>query len=506
MNGKYRSIQMLLGLVGMILVVGVASHDYGDALSKCVLFFEGQRSGKLPSTQRMTWRKDSALRDGADVGVDLVGGYYDAGDNIKFSFPMAFTTTMLAWSILEFGSHMGPEQKNAQEALKWGTDYFLKATSVPGKVIAQVGEPNADHNCWERPEDMDTPRTSYVVNTTNPGSEVSAEIAAALAASSIVFKSVNSQYSKILLQRASQVFQFADQYQGSYNTSVGSGVCPYYCDFDGYMDELIWAAAWLFKATNRQSYMKYVVDNIHYLENSTMRQSKEALFVGGSFAEFGWDAKHAGINVLISRVNIQPQLVMNTSRSDPFVRHADKFICSVLPESPTKLVTYSSGGLLFKPGGSNSQHVTAMSFLLLVYSRYLTRFHRSLECGNIAVTPSRLIQVSKTQADYLLGSNPLSMSYMVGYGRKFPRRIHHRGSSLPSIDTHPKHVKCLEGSIFFKSKYPNFNLLTGAIVGGPDINDQYNDTRINWSQSEPTTYINAPFVGVLSYFKAYPHP
>lgn len=72
-----------------------------------------------------------------------------------------------------------------------------------------------------------------------------------------------------------------------------------------FQDELIWAAAWLFKATNRQSYMKYVVDNIHYLENSTMRQSKEALFVGGSFAEFGWDAKHAGINVLISRVNIQ---------------------------------------------------------------------------------------------------------------------------------------------------------------------------------------------------------
>lgn len=62
---------MLLGLVGMILVVGVASHNYGDALSKCVLFFEGQRSGKLPSTQRMTWRKDSALRDGADVGVSL---------------------------------------------------------------------------------------------------------------------------------------------------------------------------------------------------------------------------------------------------------------------------------------------------------------------------------------------------------------------------------------------------------------------------------------------------
>lgn len=53
------------------MVARVASHDYGDALSKCILFFEGQRSGKLPSTQRMTWRKDSALSDGSDVGVSL---------------------------------------------------------------------------------------------------------------------------------------------------------------------------------------------------------------------------------------------------------------------------------------------------------------------------------------------------------------------------------------------------------------------------------------------------
>lgn len=44
-------------------------HDYADALTKSILFFEGQRSGKLPSTQRMTWRKDSGLQDGQKVGV-----------------------------------------------------------------------------------------------------------------------------------------------------------------------------------------------------------------------------------------------------------------------------------------------------------------------------------------------------------------------------------------------------------------------------------------------------
>ncbi|KAK0597791.1 hypothetical protein LWI29_028618 [Acer saccharum] len=409
MGGKYKIVLVLLGFVGMMMMMvrSVASssisHDYGDALSKCILFFEGQRSGKLPSSQRMTWRKDSALRDGSDIGIDLVGGYYDAGDNIKFNFPMAFTTTVLAWSILEFGNHMGSEFQHATEAVKWGTDYFLKATSVPGKVVAQVGEPYGDHNCWERPEDMDTARTSYVVNTTSPGSEVSAEIAAALAASSMVFKNIDNQYSQVLLERASQVFQFADQHRGSYNESIGPAVCPFYCDFSGFMDDLIWGAAWLYKATNTEYYLKYVLENIHYLEN--VPQSNDPIYVGGSFEEFGWDSKHAGINVLLSGV------------------------------------------------------------------------------------------------DYLLGSNPIKMSYMVGYGRNFPRKIHHRGSTCPSIDKRRRQIKCHDGDVFFYSKYPNFNQLTGAIVGGPDINDQYNDTRIDFAHSEPTTYINAPFVGVLAFFK-----
>jgi len=137
----------------------------------------------------------------------LVGGYYDAGDNVKFNFPMAFSTTMLAWSVIEFGKFMGPELNNALDAIGWATDYFLKATNTPGFVFAQVGDPHADHNCWERPEDMDTPRTAFFVSAENPGSEVSAEIAAALAASSIALRkfSRNIAYSERLLQRAKTV-------------------------------------------------------------------------------------------------------------------------------------------------------------------------------------------------------------------------------------------------------------------------------------------------------------
>ena len=55
-------------------------------------------------------------------------------------------------------------------------------------MLAKVGDPNADHNCWERPEDMDTPRTVFTVDAQDPGSEVAGETAAALAAASIVFQ------------------------------------------------------------------------------------------------------------------------------------------------------------------------------------------------------------------------------------------------------------------------------------------------------------------------------
>jgi Glycosyl hydrolase family 9 len=46
--------------------------NYADALEKSILFFEGQRSGKLPSGQRMTWRGNSGLSDGSTDNVPYI--------------------------------------------------------------------------------------------------------------------------------------------------------------------------------------------------------------------------------------------------------------------------------------------------------------------------------------------------------------------------------------------------------------------------------------------------
>lgn len=68
-----------------------------------------------------------------------------------------------------------------------------------------MGDANKDHACWERPEDMDTARTVLKIDKNNPGSEVAAETAAALAAASLVFRKTDRAYSKLLVSRAKKV-------------------------------------------------------------------------------------------------------------------------------------------------------------------------------------------------------------------------------------------------------------------------------------------------------------
>ena len=156
-------------------------------------------------------------------------------------------------------------------------------------------------------------------------------------------------------------------------------------------------------------------------------------------------------------------------------------------------------GLLYKLGDSNLQYVMSASFLLVTYAKYLTRAGKVVSCRGSSVPPNLLRRIAKRQVDYILGDNPLKMSFMVGYGSKFPERIHHRGSSLPSVRNHLSKIPCFQGFKSMNSAAPNPNLLVGTIVGGPDANDRFPDLRPDYSQSEPATYINALLIGALAY-------
>ncbi|GAV88896.1 Glyco_hydro_9 domain-containing protein [Cephalotus follicularis] len=471
-----------------LLCSAFTSQDYANALEKSILFFEGQRSGKLPANQRLNWRGDSGLSDGSSYHVDLVGGYYDAGDNVKFGLPMAFTTTMLAWSVIEFGSSMQNQLENAKVAIRWSTDYLLKAArSTPGSLYVQVGDPNMDHKCWERPEDMDTPRNVYKVSTQNPGSDVAAETAAALAAASIVFKESDPAYSTKLLHTAMTVFDFADRYRGSYSDSLNSVVCPFYCSYSGYHDELLWGASWIHRSSQNSSYLAYIQANGH-----TMGADDDDY-------SFSWDDKRTGTKILLSKGFLDK----NEVDFQQYKSHADNYICSLVPGTSSFQAQYTPGGLLYKASESNLQYVTSTAFILLTYAKYLSSKGAVASCGSSTLSADELIAEAKRQVDYILGDNPAKMSYMVGFGDKYPQHVHHRGSSLPSIRAHPDRISCSNGFQYLYSGSSNPNILVGAIVGGPDRKDNFSDDRNNYQQSEPATYINAPFVGAVAFFSSH---
>jgi len=86
------------------------------------------------------------------------------------------------------------------------------------------------------------------------------------------------------------------------------------------------------------------------------------------------------------------------------------------------------------------------------------------------------------------------MSYVIDHSHKFPHQPHHRAASIPS--THHR-FSCTQGWQFRDRDAPNPHLLEGAMVGGPDPFDGFNDTRGNSDQNEPTLAGNAGLVGAL---------
>ncbi|KAL2547627.1 Endoglucanase 6 [Forsythia ovata] len=478
---------LFLVLIG-ILPLALGGHDYGEALTKSILFFEAQRSGYLPTNQRIQWRGNSGLGDGKISGVDLVGGYYDAGDNVKFGLPMAFTITMMSWSIIEYGKQMAAsgELNNALDAIKWGTDYLIKAHPEPNVLYGEVGDGNTDHYCWQRPEDMTTSRAAYKIDPSNPGSDLAGETAAAMAAASIVFHRYNPSYANELLEHAYQLFDFADKYRGKYDGSI-TVAQKYYRSVSGYADELLWAAAWLYKASNKEYYLNYLGSNGDALGGT-----------GWAMTEFGWDVKYAGVQTLVSKFLMQGKGGHYTPVFEEYQQKAEFFMCSCLGKG-TANVQKTPGGLIFRQRWNNMQFVTSASFLLTVYSDYLSSAGKSLKCASGYVPPSELLSFAKSQVDYILGDNPRATSYMVGYGNNYPQQVHHRASSIVSFKVDPSFVSCRGGyATWFSRKGSDPNLLTGALVGGPDAYDNFADQRDNYEQTEPATYNNAPLLGLLA--------
>ncbi|CAM6007589.1 unnamed protein product [Sphagnum balticum] len=493
-----------------ILIWKVAPHKHSSplppdtytvAFHKSLLFFDAQKSGRLPPSNNISWRGTSAVRDGSDaIGAsptDLTGGFYDAGDNIKFGFPGAYAMTLLSWSAIEYAEKYkaAGEFDHVKEIIKWGTDYIMKTFNISSTniqtVFAQVGAGNDsvsnDHSCWERPEDMDYARPAYAVSS---GPDLGGEMAAALAAASIVFKADSPTYSSKLLMAARNIYTFARDggKRSRFVTQLPPGEQVFY-NSTGYWDEYVWGGAWLYYATGNSTYLSLVT-------NPILAAHAGAKGGGPWFGVFSWDNKLAGAQVLLTRLHIlQSPGYPYEAQLLQYWNETNTVMCSYLPNF--KRFNRTRGGLLElnHGGGQPLQYVVNAAFLSALYADYLGAADvPSWNCGPYAFAVESLRNFSRNQIDYILGKNPLNMSYVVGYGNKYPKQVHHRAASIPKNGVR---YGCQQGREWLYKNAPNPHVIEGAMVGGPNSQDQYKDHRDSYGQAEPTVAGNAGLTAAL---------
>ena len=310
----------------------------------------------------------------------------------------------------------------------------------------QVGDPFLDHGYWGAPEDMRLGRPAYKVDPANPGSDLAAETAAALASASIVFRatgvSENVAYADQLLDNARQLYTFADIYRGRYSDSIPQ-VQSFYNSWSGYTDELAWGAAWLYQATGEQQYLAKAQQNYFGLNNGWTQS---------------WDNKSYGTGILLAQ----------STNNAQYRRDVESWLNNwVAGEIQT-----TADGLAWLDQWGALRYSANTAFLAGIYS------------DTVNMAQGQYDRFSRRQIDYILGDNTAQQSYVVGIGKDFPVNPHHRAASGTTNINDPK---------------ANVYTLYGALVGGPrSANDNaYADVRTDYISNEVALDYNAGFTGAL---------
>ncbi len=477
-----------------------AAYNYAEALQKAIFFFEGQQSGWLSPNNRVEWRAPAHTDDGQDAGIDLAGGWYDAGDHWKTNTTMSSTILKLAWSVLLY-----PEafEKTGQmdellENLKYGTDYFLKCIiddnpdnpenfdnfDLYFDVGNTLGPKPSVHSVWCAPEVTNgyTVREALRVNAEAPGPDVAAKMAAAMAAASMVFSSQGeSDYAEILYEKAVKLFTFADRFPFDDNTLREDGVYALAPNDEfrrvGYRNDdprqdLLMACGFLQRAL--QTFFPNS-DDLYYLEYARDLYD-EILLEYEIWEYFPWWKTHDRISPIMS--------LLYVAEEDQYLNTWEKIVYDhvkaweELPPIP--------GGYRIRDvwnGNFTLLKGTNESFLALIYSEYTSNPNRK----------QKYFDFAKNQMDYVLGDNPYNKSYMVGFGDNgWFNALHHTGAQGPwagfaHID--PNNSLCL---------WENRHILYGAIPGGPDLNGEYDPVPGDWMHNEVTIHSGACVVGLLA--------
>ncbi len=234
--------------------IDTATNVYAKALSNALSFYQNERDGPnyIPSALRtspghlndasamtyLTPHMNSSGRFSGDlsalgVKIDASGGWWDAGDYLKFVETISYTVDMMQLGVRDFPNQMGTGSTTANftAEAKFGLDWLQHMWDDATQTLyyqVGIGTGNAktigDHDIWRLPQVDDTyggtdPLYRYIRNRpvfrAGPaGALISPNLAGRLAAGFAlcfqIFKSSNSTYANQCLLSAEHIFALAD--------------------------------------------------------------------------------------------------------------------------------------------------------------------------------------------------------------------------------------------------------------------------------------------------------
>lgn len=499
---------------------------WAKALQMALWFFNVNKSGDNVYCTDVQWRGDAHLSDGhiklvsgaadgvnmsqayiekhietfdpdGDGEVDLSGGYYDAGDYIKFALTTGYMVSTIAWAMFEFPESFSETSLDAEALtqIKWAADYFMKNMFVVDKSGApetwevvgyahQVGTVT-DHACgWMPPELRDPsfcPRAGYFATQENPSADVTANNAAALALVSLVTRA-DKAYSQRARNHAIALYNFAKKYPNAIDETTGGLYTSEY-----QWDDLAWAAVWLYEATKDVEGYQDVA--YLYLDEAEQwlyhipgfdRACVEELSQTYSDTNSCWRENWTHVwNSLRSGVFVRLAISMKDAGLEnagifQMISKVDTMGWVNGPESP--------GGFSRKTDSTwgSGRYNSAGQMVGLVYARNFPEDEKA----------EAIISWAQEQSSYLLGNNTVNgdlegKSFMMGFTDNYANQPHHAAG---------------HASIYGEPSNPaeNRHIIWGALVNGPVGDDTHLDERGDYSSNEITIDYNAAFVAALA--------
>jgi len=448
----------------------IADKTFEDVAKAALKWYYYQRASMaLEETYAGQWKRDAGHTNstvtlhsstGTSGTIESSKGWYDAGDYGRYIVNSGITT----YTLLSLYEHF-PEYFNTLKwnipaegtlpdllaEIKYNLDWMLTMQAADGGVYHKL-------STLQFPGDVMPAKDTEKLYVIGKGSAATFDFAGVMAAAYRVYKTFDATYAAQCLEAAKKAYAWGLQNPNKTFTNPSDVATGSYSDGE-LSDEKAFASMELFISTGDASYKPTIDPNKTSIVPAWPEMYGLAVYAAATHAtELGADAETAK-SMLLQYAN---EFAYAASSGFGVVMSNEDFVW-----------------------GSNA--VAGNQGVFLLYAYYVTGEQKYYEAA-------------KKVIDYLLGKNPLDMSFLTGFGTKSPKLPHHRPSTADKI-TDP---------------------VPGMIVGGPqpggeDIGSKsweckdyrtgvpatsYTDNRCSYATNEVAINWNAPFAYIAGALEA----